>query len=301
MMNDSLKREIIRRVNNYESPKRIAFSSKYPVLKRPIIFLRCVIKHIQNRLFHNIQTKKGNDFFEYIITSHETELKRTSADVNLRLQENKIYNIKNAVERLNGALIRRGKTFSFWSAVGKPSYKNGYVDGRVYSVGKIVEGVGGGLCQLSTFLYWLFLGAPVKIVERYPHSIDVNPNPRQNISARGGATVLYNFMDLKIKNEFDHPLQLKIWLTGSLLKAEILSTGDTREKIAVFEKNHCFIKKGGRVYQYNEIHREEKTDGGTVKSEKMAANFAEVLYNVTDDYVERNGFIVFDYNDLNTP
>jgi len=298
MIDDLLKSEIIKCVNNYECPKRIAFSSRYPALKTPVLFLRCFIKHIKNKLDSGIQNIKGDDFYEYTITSHESELRRKSPELDLRLQENKILNIQRATERLNGISIESGRTFSFWNTVGKPSYKNGYVDGREYSVGKIIEGVGGGLCQLSTFLYWLFLHAPVKIIERHPHSVDVHPSSRQNISSRGGATVLYNFMDLKVKNDSEHPLQLKIWLADGILKAEILSTNYMQEKFNILEKNHCFIIKGGRVYQYNELHKELSIDGRLIISEKIAANFTEVLYKITDEYVEENNFTVFDYKEL---
>ena len=298
MMNDVLKRELIKRITNHESPKRIAFSRKYPALKTPIIFLRCAVKQIRNKFDGGIQHKKNADFFPCTIASHEAELRRKTPDVDLRLQENKIFNIKNAIERLNGAVIERGKTFSFWNSAGKPSYKNGYVDGRIYTASKIVSGAGGGLCQLSTFLYWLFLHAPVIITERHPHSVDVNPNSRHNIAARGGAAVLYNFMDLKVTADFEHPLQLKLDLADGLLKGEILSVFDVPEKITIMEKNHCFIRKGGRTYQYNEIYRQATLDGCVQKTEKIAANFSEVLYELTGEYAAQNNFTVFDYDSL---
>ena len=293
IVNDVLKDEILKRITHHESPKRTAFTSKYPVLKGPVIFLRCVLKQIQNKLDGGIKTKKSDNFYCHTITSHEAELRRTAPDIDLRLQENKILNIKTAIERLNGMVIESGKTFSFWNMVGKPSYKNGYVDGRIYTASKVIAGVGGGLCQLSTFLYWLFLHAPVSITERHPHSVDVNPSSRHNPAARGGATVLYNFMDLKVTNGFEHPLQLKVWLVDSLLKGEILSVHDIPEKITVIEKNHCFVKKDGRVYQYNEIHKETRIDDRLLKTEKIAANFTEVLYQLTDEHIEQNGFNVF--------
>ena len=298
MINDALKRELLRRVNNHESPKRTAFSSKYPAFKGPVIFLRCSLKQIQNRLDPGIQTKKSGGFYRCTIASHEAELRRNASDIDTRLQENKIFNIKNAVERLNGIVIENGKTFSFWNTVGKPSYKNGYVDGRIYTASKVIAGVGGGLCQLSTFLYWLFLHAPVDITERHPHSVDVNPNSRHNTAARAGATVLYNFMDLKVKADFEHPLQLKITLADSLLKGEILSAQKMPEKITVLEKNHCFIQKDGRVYQYNEIHKELSIDGRLLKAEKIAVNFTEVLYQLTDEYIAHNNFTVLKYGSL---
>jgi len=245
--------------------------------------------------------EKKNNFFEHIITSYQTVLRKELTDTDneaRRLQENKIINMKIAAEKMNGIIIEPGKIFSFWNIVGNPSYKNGYVDGRVYSNINVVKGVGGGLCQLSTFLYWMFLHAPVKILERHPHTIDVNPSSKDNISSRSGATVLYNFIDLKIKNVYDYPIQLKIWFADKHLEGQILSVEKTKKIISIIEKNHCFIKKDDKVYQYNEIHEEITENDQLIKSEKIVANFYQVLYDLTDDYINVNNYKVFDYREL---
>ena len=297
-MNDKLQKEIINRINIYENPRRIALSRKYPFLEKPIIFLRCLIKSIQNIFNFKIQTNKEDYFFEYTITSHQSELRKKSKDVDLKLQENKIYNMKKAAEKLNGIVIKPGKIFSFWHAIGNPSHKNGYTEGRVYSTGKIVTGIGGGLCQLSTFLYWLFLHAPVKIIERHPHSLDAFPNPRQNISSRCGATVLYNFMDLMVRNDFEHPIQLKIWFTDDYINGQIMSLNNKHEEYCIQEKNHYFIKTRNKVFQYNEIHREIKNNSCIIKTEKITTNFLQVLYNIDEEYVNENDFIVLDFDSI---
>jgi len=298
-MDDSLKQEIIKRIQNYESPKRTAFTSKFPFLLKPVIFFRCLIKSIQNILIFKIKNKKRADFFEHVIADYRIALRKELTDADaIRLQENKITNMKIAAEKINGIIIEPGKIFSFWNAVGNPSYKNGYTDGRIYSNVSVVKGVGGGLCQLSTFLYWMFLYTPVKILERHPHTIDVNPSSKENISSRSGATVLYNFIDLKIKNNINCPIQLKIWFTENYLEGQILSAEKIKKTFRVIEKNHCFIRKDDKVYQYNEIYREITKDGEPVKTEKVITNFYQVLYDLTDEYVRKNDYRVFDYSEL---
>ena len=295
-MNNALEKEIVNRINDYETPKRIALSKKYPFLKSTIIFFRCLAKSIQNALDFTIKNQRNDDFYRHIVARHQIELREKSKGVDVRLQENKIDNIKKAITKLNGFVINPGKTFSFWRAIGSPTYKNGYVNGRVYSNSRIIEGVGGGLCQLSTFLYWIFLHSPVKIAERHPHSIDVHPSPKQNIFSRSGATVLYNFFDLKVKNDFKYPIQLKIWIVGNCLKGQILPSGYMPENIHIREKNHCFIRVGNKVFQYNELYREIKTDGTLVKVEKITANFSQVLYAVSDEYIKENNYKIFDFS-----
>jgi len=298
-MDDLLKQKIIKHILNYESPKRTAFTSKFPFLKEPVIFFRCLLKSIQNILNFKIENKKKNDYYKHIIADYKITLrKKLTDDDALELQENKIINMKIAAEKLNRILIEPGKIFSFWNVIGNPSYKSGYTDGRVYSNVNVVKGVGGGLCQLSTFLYWMFLHTPVKILERHPHSIDVNPSSKENISSRSGATVLFNFIDLKIKNNFDYPIQLKLWFTENYLEGQILSVEKMKKTFSIIEKNHCFIKKGDKVYQYNEIYREITEDSKPAKTERIITNFYQVLYELNDEYVRENGYKVFEYSEL---
>jgi len=298
-MDDLLKQEIIKRIQNYESPKRTAFTSKFPIIKKPVIFFRCLLKSIQNILDPKIEKKKKNDYFEHIIAQYKVTLRKELKDEEaLELQENKITNMKIAAEKLNRTIIEQGKIFSFWNVIGNPSYKNGYTDGRVYSNVSVVKGVGGGLCQLSTFLYWMFLHTQVKITERHPHTIDVNPSSKENISSRSSATVLYNFIDLKIKNDYEYPIQIKIWFTENHMEGRILSTEKMNKIFHIIEKNHCFIKKDDKVFQYNEIYREITEDGSLLKSEKLITNFYQVLYDLTDEYIRKNDYKVFDYSEL---
>ena len=246
-----------------------------------------------------MKNKKKNIFFEHIIADYQIVLRKELTDNDaIILQENKITNMKIAAEKINGIIIEPGKIFSFWNVVGNPSYKNGYTDGRVYSNVSVVKGVGGGLCQLSTFLYWMFLHTQVLIPERHPHTIDVNPSSKENISSRSGATVLYNFIDLKIKNNYDYPIQLKIRFTENNMEGQILSLENTRKTFRIIEKNLCFIRKIDKVFQYNEIFREITENSKLIKTEKIITNFYQVLYDLTDEYVRENDYKVFDYKEL---
>lgn len=293
-----IEKEIAERIDNYENPKRIALSRKYPFLKKPIIFLRYKTRAIQNFFDFRIKHEKRNDFFDCVVARHQSVLRRRLGDSAPTLQENKIINLKQALQRLNGVVINPGRVFSLWKIIGKPEYENGYVDGMLLSNGKVIEGIGGGLCQLSNFLYWIFLHAPIETVERYHHSMDVFPDSGRTLPFGGGATILYNFIDLKVKNTSAYPLQLKIWLTDNHLKGQILSPHPLPEKFHVFEKNHFFIKRGKKYFRYNEIYKETKVDGKVVKTEKITTNFAPVLYDVTKEYLQKNNFKVLDFTNV---
>ena len=289
-----VNQDILKLIHDYEHPKRIALSKKYPELKKPIIFLRRINRDLKNLSNINLKHKKTDTFFPCIIARHQSVLRRKLGDSNPKLQEQKIINLQQAVKKLNGVIIKPGDIFSLWQIIGKPNAKSGYVNGMLLANGKIVEGLGGGLCQMSNFLYWIFLHAPIETIERYHHSMDVFPDSGRTLPFGSGATILYNFIDLQMKNISPYPLQLKIWLTEHHLKGQILCSQIIKEKFHVFEKNHFFIKKGKQYFRYNEIHRETKINGKIIKTETIATNFAPVLYRVTKNYLTKNNFKIID-------
>jgi vancomycin resistance protein VanW len=290
-----IEKEIAERIYNYENPKRIAVSRKYPFLKKPIIFLRHLFRDIQNFFDFRIKFERKNNFFDFIVARHQSVLRRRLGDSRPKLQEQKIINLKQAIQRLNGVIIEPNYVFSFWKIIGKLKYENGYVDGMLLSNGKVIEGLGGGLCQLSNFLYWIFLHAPIETIERYHHSMDVFPDSGRTLPFGGGATILYNFIDLKVKNISTDPIQLKIWLTDNHLKGQILSPRPIPQKFHIFEKNHFFVNRGNKYFRYNEIYKETKIGGKVEKIEKITTNFAPVLYEITDEYLQKNNFKVLDF------
>lgn len=294
---DKLEKEIFRLIHDYETPKRIAFSRKYPGLKNIIILLRHFERNVRNFLGFRIRCQIRDKLFDYTVARHQSVLRRRLGDSNPKLQEQKIINLKKAIQRLNGVIIEPNNIFSFWKILGKPKYKSGYVDGMLLSNGKIIEGVGGGLCQLSNFLYWIFLHTPVETVERHHHSVNVFPDSDRTLPFGGGATILYNFIDLKVKNISRYPLQLKIWLTDNHLKGQVLSSHPISEKFHIFEKNSLFIKRGRQYFRYNEIYKQTKLNGKIENVEKVTTNFAPVLYAITREYLLENNFKVLDFTD----
>ena len=294
MLNQELKKKIENYIYNYEHPGRDALSKRYPKLQRPIIFVRHLERNIKNFLDWRLRIKKSSNYFENIIVHHQSLLRRKLGGSDPRLQEQKIINIKRAIKKLDGIIIPQDKIFSLWNIVGKPRYEDGYVDGMLLSGGEVKEGLGGGMCQLSNFLYWVFLHAPTEIVERHHHSKDVFPDSGRTLPFGSGATIFYNYLDLKVKNVSKSSLQLKIWLTADHLKGQLLSNDKIIENFHIIEKNHLFIKRGDKYFRYNEILRETQVGDKIEKIEEINYNFAPVLYEVKSDYLKENNFEVLD-------
>ncbi len=278
MEHSDLAKSIREKVNN-DLYGRKALSYQYPVLVPFVLGVRRFVNNFRNGARRNLSRKKSTTFFDSVVARHSSPLFRKLGESDPHLQIAKVTNLKVAIDALQGTIILPGEIFSFWNIIGAPSKKRGYVKGMLLSRGKVVPGIGGGLCQLSNLLYWLFLHAPVEIVERQHHSKDVFPDSGRSIPFGSGATVFYNLIDLKIKNTSKYPIQLKLWLTDTQLKGHILSTYATERKYHVFEKNHYFVQTKNGVYRYNEIWREALVEGVVVSEEKIITNCAPIMYS----------------------
>jgi len=269
---------IVRKRIMEDNLERQALSLRFPVLLPLILGGRRLLNNAINKINFKITKNSSKDFFDCVIARHSSPLFRKLGESDPELQIGKIKNLEIAIKSLQGLIIKPGQTFSFWNAVGPTNEKYGYVKGMLISNGWVVEGVGGGLCQLSNLLYWLFLHLPVEVIERSHHSRDVFPDSGRNIPFGTGATVFYNLIDLKVKNTFKYPIQLKLWLSDNQLKGQILSSHFVSEKVHLKEKNHCFIKTPKGVYRYNEIWRETLVEGLVVREEQILTNCAKVMY-----------------------
>jgi vancomycin resistance protein VanW len=275
-------------INSILVPKRQAFSLRYPWSKTAIIFLKKLFRSTKN--FLTLPKLKKGKYFDNVIARHSSLLFRKLGDSDPQLQINKITNLKIAISKLDGLIIPGGKTFSLWDNVGSISKSKGYVDGMILSNGTVSKGLGGGLCQLSNFLVWIFLHADTKIVERHHHSIDVFPDSGRTLPFGSGATIYYNYVDLKIKNNSKNDIQLKLWLTDDCLKGQLLSNSSAEFKYHIIEKDHCFIHQGGKYYRYNEIFREILLNGDVLGEEKIFTNFAPVMYQVDENKLRELGY-----------
>jgi vancomycin resistance protein VanW len=287
--------EILKKhIEEFERPKRKAISSRFPILVTPAILTKRAIRSIQNKF--TLKKLRKEDPLSCVVARHSSPLFRKLGDSDMELQKNKIENLKIAISKLDGLVIPPGEIFSFWDCVGEASRKAGYVEGMLLSNGKVSKGIGGGLCQLSNFLMWIFLHTDIEIIERHHHSIDAFPDSGRTLPFGGGATIFSNYLDLKIKNASDRPIQIKLWLTDSALKGQLLSDQPQKNKYHVFEKNHCFVNRKGKYFRFNEIYRETHEKGVLVKEEKIFTNFAPVAYSVSDEKLRELGYKIETFN-----
>jgi len=113
-------------------------------------------------------------------------------------------NIKLATDIINGTLIAPGQTFSFNGVVGPRSADRGYQVAHVYESGEVVDGIGGGICQVSSTLYNSVLYADLEIADRRSHMFIVPYVPLGT-----DATVDYGSQDFKFVNNTEYPIRVE--------------------------------------------------------------------------------------------
>lgn len=218
--------------------------------------------------------------FPHLIANHQAPLYRKLSNVDMWLQHNKVINLKLAISKLNGIVVRPGETFSFWRLVGLPSRRRGFVDGMVLFNGTVRPGVGGGLCQLSNLIYWITLHSPLTVTERWRHSYDVFPDSDRSQPFGSGATVSYNHIDLQIRNDTRQNFILHVFLTEDSLIGEWRSNESISCTYRVYEKEHAITHEywGGYV-RHNRINREVYNENGLlIRDEPITDNHAIMMY-----------------------
>ncbi len=218
-----------------------------------------------------------------IVKSHSSILLRKLAGVDMKLQENKVTNIRLACERINGIVIRPGETFSFWRTVGPAGKKQGYREGLVISSGRLLSGYGGGLCQMANMVHWLVLNSPLTVTELHHHTDAIFPDDRRRVPFGTGTSVFYNYIDYRFYNNTDQNVQLLVWVADGALNGELRSDHPFPCRYRLVEENSHFRKEGDRYFRISQVYRIviDRKSGRQLRRELILDNHSEVLYDVS--------------------
>ncbi len=134
------------------------------------------------------------------------------------------FNLRLAASKLNGFVLLPGETFDFNTVVGPRTEAMGYRVAPVIASGELVDGVGGGTCQISGTLHAAAFFAGLEVVERKPHT-----RPSFYIKMGIDAAVAYPTITLKLRNPYPFPVVLHETVQGGIVRAEILGPKRTRD------------------------------------------------------------------------
>ena len=216
-----------------------------------------------------------------LVKCHSSVLLRRLEGVDMRLQENKVTNIRLACQKVNGVIIRPGETFSFWRTVGPTTAKRGYKEGLVIGTGNLSSGVGGGMCQMANLIHWLVLNSPLTVTELHHHTDALFPDERRRVPFGTGTSIFYNNVDYRFRNDTDATVQLLTWVEGDELCGELRSDTDFPYRYKIVEENHHFRKEGADYYRISQVYRLviDKATGEQVRKELILANHSRVMYD----------------------
>lgn len=125
-------------------------------------------------------------------------------------------NVKLAAQSINDVILMPGQEFSYNNILGERSTERGYKIAKVYQDGQVIDGLGGGICQVSSTLYNAVVKADLEVLERRNHSLSV-----AYVRLGTDATVSYGSVDFRFRNNQQYPIKIESSVSGSSLTISI--------------------------------------------------------------------------------
>lgn len=133
-----------------------------------------------------------------------------SVTTNMDGVANRSFNVNRAAEFCNGKVLQPGEVFSYLDTIGDPSARNGYKTSTGYQNGETVAMDGGGVCQVSSSLYYCAVYSNLEIVKRACHAFATG-----YIANGLDATIFYPSLDFKFRNNTGFPIKIVAYTEGN--------------------------------------------------------------------------------------
>ena len=185
--------------------------------------------------------------------------------------ENRDNNVNLASEKINGTIIYPGETFSYNQIVGKRTIEAGYKEAGAYAGGKVVQEIGGGICQVSSTLYNAVLYANLEVVERYNHYFETS-----YVDPGRDATVSWGSLDFQFKNNRDYAIKIEAKARNGVCEITIKGIKqDNDYEVVIQQQVTSIIKKTERYENDSSLEEgvteveQEGHDGCTSETHKI--------------------------------
>lgn len=143
---------------------------------------------------------------------------------------NRVTNLKMAASKINGTILYPGEEFSYNKVVGERTEQNGFKKAHVFAGGRVVDGLGGGICQISTTLYNTVIMTNLDVTERKNHMMHTGYQPPGR-----DATVVYGSIDFKFKNNRELPIKIEMTVDKGMVTSYIYGVRKENEPIVDIE------------------------------------------------------------------
>ena len=158
----------------------------------------------------------GTEAFPDLISRFSTKY-----DVTLR---NRTTNLELASNKINGYVLLPGEEFSYNKVVGERTIAAGYKEAAMYSGGEVVDGLGGGICQISSTLYNVVVKANLEVTQRSNHQFVTS-----YVDAGKDATVVYGAIDFKFVNTRKYPIKITSTVKNGIVEMKIFGVKEEVE------------------------------------------------------------------------
>lgn len=208
-------------------------------------------------LYPNVTTNMiGTEAFPDLLSTFSTKYQASN--------KNRTTNLILAANKINGTVVMPGEIFSYNTVVGERTIAAGYKEAPIYVSGRVEDGLGGGICQITTTLYNAAVYANLEIVERSNHQFVPS-----YVGASRDATVVYGAIDFKFKNNRNYPIKIICSVSGGIANFQIfgLKTDDDYEveitskitsstKSSLNSQAYKILKKDGQIVSTEILSRD---------------------------------------------
>ena len=191
-------------------------------------------------------------YFRDVLCEYQTEHTK---------DENRNTNLALACAAINGTVLAPGEEFDYNTVVGKRTAEKGYKPAAAYSSGKTVKDIGGGVCQVSSTIYYCCLIADLEIINRMPHSYVSSYMPLGM-----DATVNWGGPEFTFKNNTNYPIRIETWVADGYVHCKLLGT-DEKDYYIEMEYEITGTDGATTVYEeYPENNPEGYKDGQVIQT-----------------------------------
>ena len=215
--------------------------------------------------------KIGKEAFPYVLGTFSTTYSTNN--------KNRVTNLELSSEKIDGTIIMPGEIFSYNKIVGERTIAKGYKEAAVYAGGKVVDGIGGGICQLSSTLYNAVIYANLEITERSNHMFLTS-----YVTAGRDATVSWGTLDFCFKNTRSYPIKIQSSGKNGVVTTSIYGMREEKEYEVVIESTVLEVIP----YKVNYIKDNTLPQG----TEEIKQYGSEGARSVTYKVLKYNGVII---------
>lgn len=206
-------------------------------------------------LYPNVTTNMiGTEAFPDLLSTYSTKYSTRNKD--------RTTNLQLAANKINGTVLMPGEVFSYNQVVGERTIAAGYKEAPIYVSGEVVDGLGGGICQITSTLYNAVLYANLGIVSRSNHQFVPS-----YVTASRDATVVYGAIDFKFKNTRDYPIKITCSVSNGIATFNIYGLRSDNEYDVEISSR---VTGTTSTAIYSEAYRILKQNGQVVKSELLS-------------------------------